>query len=88
MRPSKRLELLHILLTIATRYPHRRCDTERGTSLLGGDVIWEAFQETIWVRAIASQNLPRGNWETILWPLDVQTRCVVEGKAQKCSLVW
>ena len=33
--------------------------------LLWGEAIWEAFQETIWVRVIASQKLPRDSGESI-----------------------
>ena len=45
-------------------YPHHGVNSERGkmSSLVA---IWEAFQETIRVRVIESQKLPRDNGESI-----------------------
>ena len=51
-------------------YPHRRGNFERGKNALscGGETVWEAFLETIWARAIASQKLSRDSGETIFAP--------------------
>ena len=48
-------------------YPHRGGNFERGKKALscGGEAIWEAFKETIWVRVIAGQKLPRDSGESI-----------------------
>ena len=47
--------------------PHRGGNFERGRKALscGGEAIWEAFKETVWVRVVASQNLPRDSGESI-----------------------
>ena len=48
-------------------YPHHRGNFEREKNVLycGGEVILEAFYETIWARVIESQKLPRDSGESI-----------------------
>ena len=48
---------------LSRNYPHRRGNLERGKKALfcGRETVWEAFQETIWARVIASQKLSRDN---------------------------
>ena len=52
---------------LSRNYPHRGSNFERAKDALsrGRETVWEAFQETIWARAIASQKLPRDSGETI-----------------------
>ena len=38
---------------------------DKKPSLVGGERVWEAFQETIWARVVASQKLLRDSGETI-----------------------
>ena len=46
--------------------PHRggNFEREKKTLTCGGEAIWEAFSETIWVRVIASQKLPQDSGES------------------------
>ena len=48
--------------------PHRGGNLENKTKKApscGGEAIWEAFKETIWVRLTTSQKLPRDSGESI-----------------------
>ena len=52
---------------LSRNYPHRGVNFEREENALscGRETVWEAFEETIWARVIASQKLSRDSGETI-----------------------